>query len=299
MFDKCTVRRVRALALLMSTVAALSLGTLGNAAAATVPTLSRGGDGPVRFYPNIPYGTSAGEQRADIYAPPVGVGHAPYPVIVMVHGGGFWISLAVPGYGGRAEQPLQSAAVQAANRGYVVVSIDYPAVIPGFPVQARVVDDALDVIRAHAAGLGADPNRIAIWGQSAGATLAATSVMRDHENVKALVAISGAYDLTDMGWNSLGDLTPYVGCLPFWCFPNWLDASPVNHVTAASPPTFVAAYACDLCNVVNLQPQALEFSNVMQANHVRVQTVIVPGSGHMPADATGPALDFLDSIMHP
>ncbi len=88
------------------------------------------------------------------------------PVVVFFHGGG-WVVGDLDTYDGTARE-------HAVGTGAVVVSVDY-RLAPEHPYPAAV-DDVWAVTRwvaAHADELGADPNRIAVAGDSAGGNLAA------------------------------------------------------------------------------------------------------------------------------
>lgn len=99
------------------------------------------------------------------------------PVLFWIHGGGH-----VQGSG---SEPLYDGARLAAARGVVVVTINYRLGALGFLVHPAFVDQdpevpgagnygrldqlaALDWVRANIAGFGGDPDRIAIFGESAG-----------------------------------------------------------------------------------------------------------------------------------
>ena len=144
--------------------------------------------------------------RLDKYEP-TGDTATARPAIVWVHGGGF-SSL------NRTSPELVDEATVFAQKGYVGVSIDYRLWSGGcFPVTAQCVtaiiqakedaQAAVRYLRANAAALKVDPNRIAIAGTSAGA-ITALNVGYGPEDVgnsgnpgfpstvKAAVALSGA-----------------------------------------------------------------------------------------------------------
>jgi len=105
----------------------------------------------------------AGPLRARLFTPP---GPGPHPVLLYFHGGGWVI-------GDRDTHDDQARAL-CARGGALVVSVDY-RLAPEDPFPA-----ALDDVRAattwaagHAEALGADPQRLGVAGDSAGANLAA------------------------------------------------------------------------------------------------------------------------------
>jgi len=101
----------------------------------------------------------------------------PMPVVIFVHGGGFYTGNK--GIGVRRLIPL-------AQRGYFGVTIDYrlSGVAP-FPAQIEDCKCAVRWVRAHAKEYNLDPRRIGAWGGSAGGTLVAllglTGGMREFE----------------------------------------------------------------------------------------------------------------------
>ncbi|WP_435592948.1 alpha/beta hydrolase [Nocardia sp. bgisy118] len=107
-----------------------------------------------------------GPLRARHYRPfPSGTSGAP-PLLVFFHGGGY-----VLGDVNTHDEPCRMLCRYAEVQ---VLSVDY-RLAPEHPFPAGV-DDALAAFRwavAHASALGADPERIAVGGDSAGATLCA------------------------------------------------------------------------------------------------------------------------------
>lgn len=121
------------------------------------------------------------------------------PVLVYVHGGGFIGGSKQGGY-----YP-QSATAWAARNGMVGVNIDY-RLAPDNPFPAASADlaAALAWVRANIAEHGGDPDRIVLWGHSAGANVvsdyvATTSIHgEEFAGVAGAVLMSPAYAL-EMG----------------------------------------------------------------------------------------------------
>jgi acetyl esterase len=110
----------------------------------------------------------AGLLRLRAYRP---AGEHPLPMVVWLHGGG-WVMGSLDSYDA-------AVRVLAESAGAVVVSVDYRlAPEHRFPA---AVDDSLAALRwaaAHGGGVGGDPARIAVAGDSAGGNLAAVVARR-------------------------------------------------------------------------------------------------------------------------
>jgi acetyl esterase len=118
-----------------------------------VSTENRSIDGPV------------GQIPIRVYRPPTD-GTATLPVVVFLHGGG-WCVGDLDTYDGDARN-------HAVGAGAIVVSVDY-RLAPEHPYPAAVEDAwaATQWVAAHAGELGADADRLAVAGDSAGGNLAA------------------------------------------------------------------------------------------------------------------------------
>lgn len=99
--------------------------------------------------------------RLDLYFPPAVSG--PLPVIIWIHGGG-WNR-------GRKER---CPGARIVDEGYAVASIDYRlTTVAPFPAQIEDWKAAVRWLRANASTYNLDPDRIGVWGFSAGGHLAA------------------------------------------------------------------------------------------------------------------------------
>src|SRR5580658_660793 len=100
------------------------------------------------FY--VPHGSRS--QTVDVYVPDVFT--APRPLMVWIHGGGWYSGdkLAPPGMG-------------LLTRGYVVASIDYRLSNEAvFPAQIFDCKAAIRFLRAHSRTFDIDPTRVGVWG---------------------------------------------------------------------------------------------------------------------------------------
>ncbi len=125
----------------------------------------------------------------NVWSPVDGSADGPLPVMVWIHGGGFRA-----GNGRLGEAPATDRGAGLAQRGVVVVSIQYRLGALGFfahpalAAEAEALDEpegshglldmiaALDWVRRNAAAFGGDPNRVTIFGVSAGG-MAVNSLM--------------------------------------------------------------------------------------------------------------------------
>ena len=166
-------------------IAAAGLLAIGGAAAAQVPpeiaakvraaghamSPASGADYAPMFGPEfwqgmsitreVPYGSDP-LQKLDLYVPDGKA--APRPVILFVHGGGFTR--------GDKHGPFYPDNITgwAAKHGMVGVNIDYRlAPKDPWPAAVKDVGAAIAWVHANIAKYGGDPDRIVIWGHSAGA----------------------------------------------------------------------------------------------------------------------------------
>ncbi len=142
---------------------ALFLGTcLATILNAANPFQSRTPAG-VEAHRNIEYIPNGHERhKLDVFTP-TDANESVRPLIVWVHGGA-WLG------GSKDNCP----AVRFVNRGYVVASINYRLSRHAkYPAQIEDCKAAIRFLRAHAKDYGIDPNRVGVWGSSAGGHLVA------------------------------------------------------------------------------------------------------------------------------
>jgi acetyl esterase/lipase len=112
---------------------------------------------------DIPYADLSPAQQLDVYWPAEGDG--PFPVIMSIHGGAFR-------FGDKHDIQLMPV-LQGLKRGYAVVSINYRMSDEAvFPALVHDVKAAIRWVRANAERCMFDPDRVAVWGGSAGGYLA-------------------------------------------------------------------------------------------------------------------------------
>jgi len=117
-----------------------------------------------RKYLDVPYASLSPAQKLDVYLPDEGEG--PFPVIVSIHGGAFM--------GGDKAEMQVLPMLEGLKRDYAVVAVNYRLSWEAtFPACVHDVKAAVRWVRANANRYHFDPDRIAAWGGSAGAYLAA------------------------------------------------------------------------------------------------------------------------------
>ena len=222
------------------------------------------------------------------------------PAVVIVHGGG-WRSgtraTFAPG-----EASVKPTASLFAAQGWATFSIDYrlaPAAL--FPAQLSDVQAALTWIRRQHVRYHIDPRRVALLGASAGGNVAVLAALTAQPGTAptAVVSWSGPMELASF-YTALATsssrpfVADYLGCVPATCPGRYQDASPLNHITASSPPTLLANGTRE---IVPLQ-QARDMAAALKAKHVPHSLIILPGSRHAAeyeAAVIDPTISFLAS----
>jgi acetyl esterase/lipase/protocatechuate 3,4-dioxygenase beta subunit len=196
---------------------------------------------------NITYCTIGEVQdKMDVYVPSASMPR-PLPVAVHVHGGG-WVS-GSRSTGTRFTELKETLLA----RGYLVVSLDYRlAPAHKYPSQIQDVKCAIRHLRSRASRYGLDPDRIGVWGGSAGGQLVALLGTADagagfddaggfqeiSSEVQAVIALSAITDFTSP--EELRD--DYSRVFRTWPDPTsaeMIEASPVTHVTPDDAPFFL------------------------------------------------------------
>ncbi len=114
---------------------------------------------------DLVYRTVGGKDLTlDLYVPQMAKPGDRFPVVVWIHGGA-WRS---------GSSKDRCPAVPLVNRGFVVASINYRLSSEAiFPAQIHDCKAAIRWLRANAGRFPIDPDRIGVWGASAGGHLAA------------------------------------------------------------------------------------------------------------------------------
>jgi acetyl esterase/lipase len=174
----------------------------------------------------------------DIYRP--SYEHKLLPGVIVVHGGE-WQS------GSNSEFVALNAYL--AGRDYVVAAINY-RLAPRWPFPAARDDvlSAIAYLKVYGPQFGFDPSRIALLGRSAGGQLALLAAYTAGE--PAIRGVISLYAPTDLQfgyehpapsglYDTRGALEAFLGGPPAKASDNYYAASPINFVTASSPPTLL------------------------------------------------------------
>jgi acetyl esterase/lipase len=252
----------------------------------------RWGDGST-VMTDVVYSTIPGFRplHLDLYR--ASVNATPRPLVVLVHGGGWWA-----GNQRAASAFLDFPAVLAnlAQRGYVVASIEYR--LSGeapFPAQLLDLQQAVRFLRANAARFGINAAKIALWGISAGAQLAALDAVTcsppsgdspdkppggESNCVQGFVGWFGPYDLDAHVRKGTGDTSvrALLHCGADACAPGALaEASPIHFVDGKDPPVLLIHGKEDR-QVLPAQSEA--FAKRLRTAGVPAELLLVPGVGH-------------------
>jgi acetyl esterase/lipase len=216
----------------------------------------------------------------------------PMPVVVWIHGGAW--------RGGSRSQGVERLR-DLVNHGYCGVQIDYRlSKTAKWPAQIYDCKAAIRYLRAHASEYNIDPDKIGVWGSSAGGHLV------------SLLGTSGDVEILEgkLGWNeyssSVNAVCSWAGPSDFTSFkdaknlkfdplslkgpvgqlfgqapseiPEKLkQASPVTYASPDDPPFLIMNGAKDK-TVPPSQGQIL--ADALKKNGVDVTFILCPGEGH-------------------
>ena len=228
-------------------------------------------------YTNVAYGTDA-LQKMDVYLPQ-GRSTATTKVIIMIHGGG-WTQ------GDKTDFTAYVDTLKRRLPGYAIFNLNYrlsTGTANAFPTQENDVKAALEFIYAKRAEYGISDKWV-LLGASAGGHLACLQGYKYTAPVKpkAIVDFFGPTDLVDMYNNPPNPLVPalmmqIIGGTPATQSTLYQQSSPVNFVTATSPPTIVLQGGADL---VVSPSQSVLLKNKLQTLGVVYQYVYYPTEQH-------------------
>ncbi|WP_439863323.1 alpha/beta hydrolase [Pseudomonas antarctica] len=216
----------------------------------------------------IAYGDDP-RQTLDIYRPVPAVSNA--PVVVFFYGGS-WNSGSRDDYGFVGEA--------LASRGIVVVIADY-RLYPQVRYPAFLQDGAKAVAwtHQHVAEYGADPAQMYVMGHSSGAYNASMLALDPRwlrevglspSLFKGWIGLAGPYDFLPIENRDVR---------PVFFFPNSpADSQPINHVSAAAPPSLLIASTDD--TLVNPTRNTGGLANKLRAAGVPVEEFYFNRTNH-------------------
>ncbi|MFN0055751.1 MAG: alpha/beta hydrolase fold domain-containing protein, partial [Planctomycetales bacterium] len=245
-------------------------------AAASVPA-------GIEFRDEVEYGTGGGKKLTLHLARPTGQGSV-RPGLMFIHGGG---------WAGGKKDDLKQPLRDAANLGYVAVSVGYRlAPQDRFPAQVEDVKCAVRWMRAHAAELELDPSHIGAIGFSAGAHLAMMLGVMDKEDglegaggwsdqsskVQAVVAYFGPVDLLgEYPEVSQNIVKNFIGGTRQEREDAYRRASPLTYVNAGDAPMLLFQGTED---VLVPYDQAFTMAKALTAAKVPGRVELLVGANH-------------------
>jgi acetyl esterase/lipase len=235
---------------------------------------------------NIAYVSNGGErQTLDLYLPATGTN---LPLIVWVHGGG-WLE-------GDKEKP---PGLGFLRHGFALASINYRLSQDAvFPAQLIDCKAAVRWLRAHASENGIDPNRIGVWGASAGghlvALLGTTGDVKEFDTGENLGVSSRVQAVCDwFGPTDFTQITSHPSDLKYDTpdspearliggpiaqnIEKAQRANPIRYITKDDPPFLIMHGEKD--PVVPFE-ESQWLADALQKAGVHVTFHIVPGAGH-------------------
>ena len=232
----------------------------------------------------IPYILGAGHlQSLDVYAPDKP--GKPRPLVIWIHGGAW-----------RGGDKIVPRGLSLLSRGYVLASINYRLTEDApFPAQIYDCKAAIRFLRFHAKEYDFDPNRIGVWGESAGAHLASligtTQGLREYEGNQGVMSVSSNvqavcdwFGPTDFFQPQ--DITP----LGLMVLPALFGGAPDDHISlvkmacpalqvgrAPLPPFLIMQGSED--PIVTVHQSQIFYDKLIRAGGA-ANLIILPDSGH-------------------
>ena len=225
---------------------------------------------PIRTQRDLTFRRVAGEAiTADMFRPD---DEARYPLVIVIHGGA-WSA-------GNKWQ-VRDHARELAQAGFVAVAINY-RLAPAHRLSEQVDDCRAGLVWAasQADAWKADASRVCLWGYSAGghlASLLATDPQPGEPTICAVVAGGAPCDFEFLSLDSPG-LVHVLGGTRAQIPDVYLQASPIEHVTAETPPFFLFHGESDALVPPSCSQRMYERLREM---HVESDYHLVPKRGHL------------------
>jgi acetyl esterase/lipase len=247
---------------------------------------------------DLAYATQSDAQKLDLYIPAAGTG--PFPIVIMVHGGGFM-------FGDKADGAGLTGVDQLLGAGYAVASINYR--LSGeaqYPAQIHDAKASVRFLRANAAQYNLNLDKIGAWGASAGGNLVSllgtTCGTAELEGadlgnadqsscVQAVVDWFGPIDFLKMDEQFAGTGCPQthdaadspesklVGAA-IQSVPDLVaTTNPMNYITEDDAPFFIENGTAD-CNIPPIQNKNLADALSALIGTEKVVYISLEGAGH-------------------
>lgn len=237
-------------------------------------------DYPVNVLRDEVYRPDDKAAKLDVYVPQSAKPEQPLPVVIWTHGGA-WLSGDKKDAG-----PYFS---RMANEGFVVVAPNYTlAPSKPFPYAIQQLSDAHAYVVANAERFNADPNRIMLSGDSAGANLSAQLAAMitnpayaaevgvqpalKPEQLRAVLLFCGIYKMEGLAHPdpTLPKIVGWGDDVAVWAYSGERHASdealrpmsPFYYVTSEFPTTFITGGNADLLTDAQSVPMANELTSL-------------------------------------
>lgn len=271
-------------------------------------------------YEDIAYASVSDAQKLDLYLPTSTSG--PFPLVIMVHGGGFMAGDKSDGGGLTGVDQLLAA-------GYAVASVNYR--LSGealYPAQIFDTKAAVRFLRANVEEYNLNPEKFGAWGASAGGNLVSllgtTCGVAELEGeelgnadqsscVQAVVDWFGPIDFLKMeeqfvgtscsaNTNSASSPESKLVGAPIQTVPEQVAlTNPMNYITADDAPFFIENGTAD-CNIPPIQNKNLADALSAVIGAEKVTYISLDGAGHGgsqfgTAENLAKVIDFLDNYL--
>ena len=252
-------------------------------------------------YSDLAYANRSPSEKLDLYLPTVGT--PPYPVVVWIHGGGWW--------SGDKGLPVGSPQFQLLKNGIAIASANYRLSTQAkFPAQIQDLKAVVRWLRANSAKYKLNSAKIGAWGKSAGGHLAAllgtsggVTTLTDlslgnagqPDHVSAVVDFSGPVNFLTMdtqlkqlgcpkyngtGHNAASSPPSSLMGAAIQTIPAKVaTANPETYVTANDPPFLIQHGGAD-CIVPSLQSANLRTRLTTAIGASKISYTVFSGAGH-------------------
>ncbi len=215
-------------------------------------------------------------QKLDIYLPEGRTEQT--KLLIFIHGGN-WNA------GDKSDYAIVLSDLH--NQGFAIANLDYRLADASSGILYSDLSDdihsAIEFLKTKSSTFIYSPDKIIISGHSAGGHLALYTAYanNDDNSIKAVMSLAGPTDVTDAYFTGNPDLNALVENLTGIAYladtAIWVDASPISHVTAASPPTLLLY--CGLDFVVPASQGSI-LNGILDAAAVENQFINYPLYGH-------------------